>query len=92
MESISTLSFVLYLLPLISFTSFPKTSGARITVNETRAEIDKLAARFKNIEKPSPAMVNSLVDQLRESCRVNKTLEEDVVVNTVNFLWVNLQH
>jgi len=66
-------SVILVLVGMISTLS--SIDGAKKI--DVQAEINKMTSKFDQLEKPSPAMVNSVMEQIKESCRTNRTIDEE---------------
>jgi len=58
----------------------PVVNGVREKI-DVPAEIDKMAQKFESFEKPSPEMINTMMEEIRSSCKTNRTIDEPTLRN-----------
>lgn len=56
---------------------FYRSDGAQKI--DVHAEINKMTEKFEQFEKPSPAVVNTVMEQVRESCKTNRTIDNESI-------------
>jgi hypothetical protein len=48
---------------------------------DVQAEINKITEKFEKLEKPSPQMIESFLQQVNSSCRTHRTIDPDAMGN-----------